>query len=156
MKNTIDKTPSELIKVLADMPNDKKYDLVLHKEKRSIQANDYFWTLCNKIAEVLHTDKDSVHLRMLKEYGQVAETMLPEKYDINEFYDYYDELKPIVKNGKKFRVYKIYQASHKMNVNQMYHLIQGVRSEAQELDINVLTPNEIADMMSRYEKTFNK
>jgi hypothetical protein len=105
---------------------------------------------------VLHTTKEEVHLQMLKDYGQVASGMYEEDFNIGDFYDYFDELKPITKNGKKFRVYKIYQASHKMNVNQMYHLIQGVRSEAQELDINVLTPNEIADMMSRYEKTFNK
>ena len=43
----------------------KKYRL-----KRSLNANNYAWSLLNEIANVLRADKDEVYLRLLKRYGQ--------------------------------------------------------------------------------------
>ena len=44
------------------------FEIKLWKNKRSLNANDYYWVLVNKIADVLKTSKEQVHLDMLKSY----------------------------------------------------------------------------------------
>lgn len=50
---------------------DKPLDLEIkkHSEKRSLNANAYFWQLCDKIAKKLGSDKDTIYLRQLRSYG---------------------------------------------------------------------------------------
>ena len=48
------------------------YDVKIdkHREKRSINANNYLWELCTQIGNVLRKSKEEVYFEMLVEYGQ--------------------------------------------------------------------------------------
>lgn len=69
---------SDTVKVIAELASyidslheDKEYTLTVkeHKEKRSITANNYFWTLCDKLAEKLHIEKTEIYRSYIKEIG---------------------------------------------------------------------------------------
>ena len=40
------------------------------KKKRSLDSNSYLWTLCQKIAEVIHSTKELVYQKYIKEVRQ--------------------------------------------------------------------------------------
>ena len=54
-------TPEEIAKYLFTLDKDKTYEIKEHKEKRSLNANAYCWTLIGKIAEVIGNTKEEVY-----------------------------------------------------------------------------------------------
>ena len=44
-----------------------------YSEKRSLNANNYFWKLCELIAQKMESTQDEVHDLMLYRYGQRGE-----------------------------------------------------------------------------------
>ena len=143
-KNTI-------IKYLLEQDNDKEFVLEEYKEKRSNNANSYFYVLVNKIADVLHKSKDEVHDDMLKQYGQVMTTSVLASIDMTGYYEYFDYLGTSVLNDKEFKHYKIYKPSHTMNSKEMSVLIDGVVQEATDLDIPTLDNAKINKLIESWD-----
>ena len=48
------------------------------------------------------------------------------------------------------------KGSSEMDPKEMAHLIDGIISEAKELDVEVLPPAELAKMKETYEKHYHK
>lgn len=71
--------PKQLIVYLATCDDDKEYEVKEHKEKRSLDANAYYWKILSEIAGVLGESKEKLHLKMLKEYGEVYSVLLPKE-----------------------------------------------------------------------------
>lgn len=142
--------PKDLIVYLATRDDDKEYEVKEYKQKRSLDANAYYWALLNKIAGVLGESKEKLHLKMLKEYGEVYSVLLPKEHDITGLIKYYEIESCIEKNGHKFISYKAYLPSSEMNTKQMARLIDGVVSEAKELGIETLTPSQIEEIKLRW------
>lgn len=42
-----------------------------HREKRSLDANSYYWLLCSRLAEAMYVTKPYMHNRLLRRYGQI-------------------------------------------------------------------------------------
>ena len=63
-------TPLQIIQWLYEQDKDKQFIIKEYKEKRSLNANNYYWTLVNQIANKLQTSKEEVHERMIKRYSQ--------------------------------------------------------------------------------------
>jgi hypothetical protein len=141
-------TTKELIPKMLNLPQDKIYELKEHKEKRSLDANAYYWQLVTKIADVLRANKEDIHFKMLKQYGQVSSIMMLSSIDIRGFVKYYEVDSKRVVNDKEFTVYKVFKGSSEMNTKEMSNLIDGVVYEAKELDIETKTPKEIAELKS--------
>lgn len=142
--------PKQLIMYLATCDDDKEYEVKEVKKKRSLDSNSYYWALLNKIAGVLGESKEKLHLKMLKEYGEVYSVLLPKEHDITGLIKYYEVESCIEKNGHKFISYKAYLPSSEMNTKQMSKLIDGVVSEAKELGIETLTPSQIEELKLRW------
>lgn len=135
--------PLKLIQWLYNQDKDKKFEIQEHKEKRSLDANAYYWVLVNKIAEALRQTKEFVHLCMLKQYGETYAVLLPADKDITGLIKYY-ELESTIKRGNQlFNSYKAYLPSSEMNTKQMSVLIDGVVYEAQSMGIETMTPDEL-------------
>lgn len=49
--------------------------IVKFREKRSLDANAYFWVLADKLAEKLNTTKEDIYRNIIKEIGGVSETV---------------------------------------------------------------------------------
>lgn len=149
----------QIIQWLFGQDNSKRFKIEEVKKKRSLDANAYCWVLCQKISEVLKTSKDEVYEEMIQRYstfdqdgdGYITVTMLtkiPKKYLGGHW-------KEIKQNGD-FTSYIRLKGSSEMDPKEMAHLIDGIISEAKDLDIETMTPIEIARMKETYEKHYHK
>lgn len=142
--------PKDLIVYLATRDDNKEYEVKEHKRKRSLDANAYYWVLVNKIAEALNQKKEFVHMEMLRFYSETYSVLLPAEQDITGLIKYYDVESTIKRGGKLYKTYKAYLPSSEMNTKQMSVLIDGIVSEAKQLGIETMTPNQIEEMKAMW------
>lgn len=133
----------EIIAWLYNQDKDKLFDIKEHKEKRSLNANNYAWLLIGKIADAMRLSKEEIYLRMLKDYGQSEVVSILSSVNIDGYFKYYEKFGESSLNGKKFSHYKIYKGTSEYNTHEMSIFIDGVCQEAIALHIEVITPNEI-------------
>lgn len=132
-------------------------EIKVYRERRSLDANNYFWQLLSKMAPILHTNKDSLYLVMLEKYG--AFMYLPGNDDD------YERLKTVFRivnirgetvlttpSGKELHLHQLqcYKGSSMYDTLEMSHLIDGVVSEAKELGIDTRTSDEIERMKQQW------
>ena len=141
-----------------------------HREKRSLDANSYYWVCLTRLAEALNMSKPYLHNRLLRRYGQLE--VIDEKAvyivipDTDEAQKKVDEeqlyhLKPTsqVKEGRggiMYRTYMMLKGSSTYNTKEMSVLIDGLVSECKECGIETLPPEELERMMKEYEKHYAK
>ena len=125
------------------------------RDKRSDRANRYCWKLCDLIAKALGSDKDTIYLLKLKDYGvfEDHEAMRDnlgwavEKFKVVEpMYIYeatrrneYGEDEPFDMVGLR-----CWRGSHTYNTKEMSDFIHGIVNDAQDIGIETWTPDEIA------------
>ena len=119
-----------------------------YREKRSLNANNYAWKLLTEIANILRSSKEEVYLEMLKRYGQSEIFSVLAHIPFGEYVKYYEEAGESKLNGKLFKHYKVYKGSSEFDTREMSIFLDGVVSEAEELGIQTMTPNEIANLKS--------
>ena len=142
--------PKDLIVYLATRDDNKEYEVKEVKKKRTLDSNAYYWVLVNKIAEALNQKKEFVHMEMLRFYSETYSVLLPAEQDIKGLIKYYDVESTIKKGDKLYKSYKAYLPSSEMNTKQMSILIDGVVSEAKQLGIETMTPNQIEEMKAMW------
>ena len=151
-----------------DELKDKVLNLTVkeYKEKRSLDANAYFYVLVNKIAEELKISDREVHDKLLSEnlcfiYNdgvmdwKVTDTE-PNKYGLlREGSNYFiDSLNKVVLTKGKPKVGRIYwhiKGSHQMDSKEMSRLIGSTITEAKQLGIETMTPDEIERMVQQWD-----
>ena len=123
-----------------------------YREKRSLDSNSYCWVLCGKIADCIGASKDEVYLEMLKRYGQTYVTKV--KHEEVELFKrdhkYWEEHEKL-ESEEKAQYFRVWVGSSHYDTLQMSRFIDGIVSEAEELDIPTKTPDQIAEMMSLWE-----
>ena len=146
-------TAYECIQFLFNQDREKVFEIKEHREKRSLTANAYLWVLVGKIADVLRTSKDEVYIEMLKRYGQREMVSVRSDVDVSGFFKYFEKRGESALNGKQFTHYMVFKGSSEYDTREMAILIDGVVSEAKDLDIETLPPAEIARLKSLWEAT---
>lgn len=135
---------------LKDLIAYEKLDISMkkHREKRSLDANAYCWVLLQKMAEILKTDKWSLYLQMLKEYGQFTHVVVKEQAveAMKRQWRECEVLGPIKVGGMTGIQLQCYFGSSTYDTKQMSDFIDGIVREAQELGIDTRTPDEIEHM----------
>ena len=149
--------------VVDDKPEDlddlRKADIRLTARRwrvqRSLSANAYFWVLADKIALRLAESSERIYEDLLRSYGSldvredgmVDELKLLSEFDVNlvkghwrpydsdEHYTYYLRLK----------------GSSRYTTTEMAHLIEGTISEAKQLGIETLPPDELERMLNAWK-----
>lgn len=119
-----------------------------HREKRSLNANNYAWKLLTEIGNVLRTSKEEVYLLMLKRYGQSEIISVLAHIPIRDYVKYCEEAGESTLNGKLFKHYKVYKGSSEFDTREMSIFLDGVVSEAKEMGIQTETPDQIAKLKS--------
>lgn len=140
----------------------EKLSVVLKKwrRKRSLDANAYYWALVSKIAEKLRSSKAEVHNIMLARYGQPEKEedgsavilSVLEKIDLSKREDLH--VKAIgsgTVGGKRFTHYLLLRGSHTYDTQEMSVLINGVVSEAREMGIETMTPDELERLLAAWK-----
>lgn len=138
------------------------------RAKRSLDANNYYWQLIEKIAAAIGQAKPIVHNIMLRRYGTLkridGETLmifLPDTEEaaktalLDEFYHFKPTgLTKIADDHRTFRGYLVLKGSHEMDSKEMSTLIDGAVMEAKDLDIETVTPDELERMKRTYEEHY--
>lgn len=130
------------------------YDVKInkHREKRSLNANNYLWELCTQIGDILRKSKEEVYLDMLIDYGQSIMVSVLSDIKLNGFYKYYKEAGKSILNGKEFTHYKIYKGSSEYNTKEMSILLDGIVQEARQLGIRTKENEELEKMIDKWKK----
>lgn len=121
-----------------------------HRNKRSLNANNYLWVLVNELGNELNLSKDEVYLLMLKRYGQNQLVSIVSEINPKGYFKYYEIAGTTTLNNKDFTHYRVYKGSSEYDTKEMSILIDGVVSECQALGISTLTPNELAELKSAW------
>ena len=155
----VDSESTGLAKLAVDKHKDGYVDLTIDKwsDKRSIQANAYFHVLVNEIAKATKSSMDDVKKMLVLQYGTYARgkdgkcagVKVPKNTDIEQFYPYY---RYIGDDETGLAMYLFYKRTRDLNKEEMSRLIEGTVSEAKALNIETLTPDELARMMNRYKE----
>lgn len=141
-----------VIKWLLDQDPEAVWDVSPHKEKRSLNANAYAWVLIGKIADVLRASKDEIYLAMLKRYGQSDIVSVKSEIDVSAYFKYYEIAGEAEMNGKKFTHYRVFKGSSEYDTREMSVLIDGIISEAKELEIETMPPEELERLKGRWAR----
>lgn len=148
----------EVGKLYASLNIDPEKDYMVKiepvKRKRNLNSNAYAWVLMTEIANVLRSDKDEIYVEMLKRYGQIAEDKDGNKIvfsvrsdiDATSFYKYLERIGTGTVNGTEFTHYRALKGSSEFDTHEMSIFIDGIVSEAKNLGIETLPPDEVARM----------
>lgn len=138
-------------------------------ERRSLTANSYYWTLVERVADVMRLPKPEVHNLMLRRYGQVDRingwvipVQLPDTDEaerhalLAETY----HIKPTSQvrmgdKGEMFRTYVMLKNSHELTTEEFSILLDGIIDDAKALGIETATPEEKERMLqlwTQYQK----
>lgn len=147
----------------------EKLDIRLkqHRDKRSLDANAYYWVLLTKLAKVHGWANNEAHNRMLRRYGQIERVdgnliavYLPDteetERDVLDKVEYH--LKPlpktvITKYGEIKRVYVLLRGSSTYDTEEMAQLISGLIQDCRDSgipDSEIMTPFEKQKLFEQY------
>lgn len=140
--------PQEIIQWLFEQNKNKKFEIKEYHKKRSLNANAYAWALIGKIADVLRSSKNEIYLEMLKKYGQSEIVSVLSDINVTGYFKYFEEIATVKLQGKDFTHYKVFKGTSEYNTAEMAVFIDGVISEAEELGIDTLPPDEVKKIKS--------
>lgn len=120
------------------------------REKRSLDANAYFWVILDKIAEALARTKEELYLEYVKKVGPFKDFTLTED-EAKTFRVAWNRLGigwpteqvDYDQDGDRV-VIRAYYGSSTYNTKQMSRLIDMVVEDAKGLGIETMTPEELA------------
>lgn len=139
---------------LEHMTPGKKYvaEIKEFRKKRSLDSNNYFWQLCDQIADKLGRTKEDVYIDYIRSVGvfrdfhlsreeaptfRTAWSMLGTGWPTEEV-DYQQDGDGVV--------IRAYYGSSRCNSKQMSRVIDAAVQDAKSLGIETLTPEELARM----------
>ena len=120
------------------------------KEKRSLDANAYYWTLNSKMALALRTSPEELHEELLQRYGLLdsdenghISITVRSKVDMSRI-DGHWKLYKVSRDGK-WKSYLRIRGTSEYDTAEMSYFLERVIEEAQELGIDTETPNQKAE-----------
>lgn len=152
---SVDVSGTEDLNNVAKLKEDKSLcniDIKRYKEKRSLNANAYAWVLIEKIANKMKMSKDDIYKRMLCDYGTIATDNEGNKIifsvkadiDVSKYFKYYKFLGD--SHDKQFKHYSVIKGSSEYDSEEMARFIDGIVEDAKLLNIETMTPEEIAKL----------
>jgi hypothetical protein len=129
-----------------------------HRKKRSLDANAYFWVLVSELASVTGRKKEDVYRDAIRDIGGNSETVCIKTEAAEKFRNAWE------KNGLGWVTEQIpsklsgcvnvilYYGSSTYDTSQMSRLIDNIVQDCKAVGVQVMTPDELADMMSRWSE----
>lgn len=140
----------DVFEVLNAMQGDKKpYTISIdrQKRKRSLNANNYMWQLCQKIGEKIGATKETVYRKNIREVGSF-ETVELISAGVARFIRSWEAnglgwlAEPMSERGGYTTVIAYYGSSS-YDTAEMTRLVEAVVDEAKALGIETMTPLEL-------------
>ena len=128
----------------------------LKREGRSKDANAALWHLIGEMAVKLRTTKEELYVELLKRYGVFTHVVVkPEAVDqLKRLWNgAVVELGEIpMRNGGKGIQLQVYYGSSTYDTQQFSRLLDGTISEAEEMDIHLISRADRDLLMQDWEK----
>lgn len=127
-----------------------------HREKRSLDANAYFWVLVDRLAEKTRIPKTDIYRRYIREIGGNHEMVCVIDSAVKKLRNGWEQ------NGLGWQTDTmpsripgctnviLYYGSSTYNTRQMSHLIDMAVQDCQEQNIETLSPEKLAGMMEEW------
>ena len=139
--------------------SNKPYVMTIEKQKRarSLNANAYCWILCDKIAARVGATKEVVYRKNIAEVGsfdviEIAEIALKKWIENWESRGLGWLAEPIGKGSNEgFVSVMNYYGSSVYSTAEMSRLIDALVTEAKNLGIETLTPNELERLKTAWK-----
>ena len=145
-----------------ELQKEEKLDITIekHKEKRSLNANNYAWILMQKIADKIGSTKEEVYRKYIKEKG-IFRTITIDNQAASTFIHLWNSnglgwLCEVLNKGNTTTDLIAYYGSSSYSKNQMANFIDYIVEEAKELGIETLPPNEIERIKSLWNVSNSK
>lgn len=119
-----------------------------HREKRSLTANAYAWKLMGEIARVLLISKDEVYEIMLKRYAPYTIIQAIPGIDLTRYGLHAEMLSEGDMND-----WFVYKGSSEYDSKEMSVFVEGIKSEATALGIEVLPQDELEALYAQIDKS---
>ena len=136
-------------------------DVKEKKGNRSLDANAYCWVLCDKIAALkgITVKKGDVYRQAIRDYGVSIVVPVETKrlkvilraWDDQGYGNDSDVMGPSKFDG--YTNVRLYVGSHSYDTGEMSKLIDGLVADAQDLGIDTMTPDEIAQLKDMWGGT---
>ena len=137
-------TTRESCKKLWDALGDQEITFSIKRRviPRSLNANNYAWSLIEKLAVAVKSDKDSVYEVLFSLREGVPPALVAR---------HYAETGVGYVEGKKFIHYRAIKGTSEYSTKEMSVFLDGIISECQEVGIETDTPEQIA----RYKEAWH-
>lgn len=142
--------------------SDGSHELVLRKrkKKKSLTANAYMWVLCDEIAKVLHTTKDSVYKQAILNVGVYVPMACVEQAwkrtkivwetrGLGYFCQETDR-----KNG--WVAFNAYIGTSAYSSAELSRVINELVNEAESVGINTLASRELKKLILKWREEYGK
>ena len=144
---------------------DLDIEIKKHRERRSLNANSYYWVLITKVAKRLRISNNRAHNIMLRRYGaleviddHLVYLVLPDVDEAEEkaleSETYHIRPTSQVKtgnDGKLYRTYIMLKGSSAYDTAEMSRLINGIVDECKEMGIETLPPDKLKALLEAWE-----
>lgn len=146
-------TKEQIQQFIFKLDKDIVYDIKVdkHRNKRSLDANNYAWHLITEISNVMRLSKEEVYFQFLKDYGQRDLIPILVNIEPSNHFKYYEKVGVIKRNDNTFISYMVYKGTSKYNSKEMSVFIDGLVQEARNLGIQTLEDLEIEAMIKEME-----
>lgn len=126
-----------------------EYEIKQKRQKRSLSQNAYAWVLIDKIAEKMHIGKTVVYRGAIRDIGGVSDIVRVRAEAVDKFRDSWEHqglgwVTEILDSTDRYADIIIYYGSSVFSKQQQSALIDSLVQEAEALDIETLTPEELA------------
>lgn len=163
---------SEFLQTAYDNMKGKLLDLVLkiHRKKRSLDANAYYWQMLTQLAEKMNVSNSRMHNTLLREYGVPMDMDGQIVYvDIADTEEAFNEaiesetfhIKPTSEVHLRFteggtkaelvREYVLLKGSSKYDTKEMSRLINGLIEKCHEAGISTISDEEAERMINAWK-----
>ena len=145
-----------------ELQKEEKLDIMIskHKEKRSLNANNYAWVLMQKIADKIGSTKEEVYRKYIKEKG-IFKTITIDNQAASTFIHLWNNngigwLCEVLNKGNTTTDLIAYYGSSSYNTKQMSVFVDYIVEEAKELGIETLPPDELNRLKSLWNVSNSK
>ena len=127
-----------------------------HRNKRSLDANNYCWILCDKIAQVIGSTKEEVYRKVIRDVG-VFQIIGVEREAVDTFIEKWSGggvgwfAEDVGHHINDERRVMAYFGSSVYNTKEMSRLIDELVNQAKELDIETRPQEEIDSLLKNWE-----
>lgn len=154
------KNRDEAQRIVAEIKeSDKPYELTVEKQKRkrSLDANAYFWVLCDKLAEKTKIPKIEIYRDAIKNIGGNNSVICVRNFEVDKLRATWE------RNGLGWQTDTmssktegctnviLYYGSSTYNTEQMSRLIDNIVQDCNEQGIETMTPAELALLKEAWE-----